>query len=71
MLDCASKHNLTELTVTEDFAFAIKFAKMLAIDGDAILLSPACASYDKFSGYEERGDEFVKIVKGLIDNDKT
>ena len=71
MLDCASKHNLTELTVTEDFAFAIKFAKMLAMEGDAILLSPACASYDKFSGYEERGDEFVKIVKGLIDNDKT
>lgn len=35
--------------------------------GDAILLSPACTSYDQYNNYEERGDHFKKLVKSIMD----
>ncbi len=34
-------------------------------NGDIILLSPACASYDMYKNYEERGNEFKSIVENL------
>jgi UDP-N-acetylmuramoylalanine--D-glutamate ligase len=37
----------------------------LAKQGEVVLLSPACASFDCFKNYEERGDFFKKIVKEL------
>ena len=37
-----------------------------AKDHNVVLLSPACASFDEFSNYAERGESFAKIVKGYI-----
>ena len=65
MLDCAGKLGLTDVTVTENFFYAIKIAALFAVEGDAVLLSPACASFDRFNGFEERGDAFVKAVEEL------
>jgi len=44
---------------------AVKSAFMLASPGDVVLLSPACASFDLFKNYEDRGDQFKQAVKEL------
>lgn len=44
---------------------AVAQARYLAQSGDVVLLSPACASFDMFSGYEERGQVFADAVLGL------
>lgn len=65
MLECAGRLGVTDITLTEDLFVGLKIAKMFAQEGDAILFSPACASYDKFSGFEERGEAFCKAVEEL------
>ena len=44
---------------------AVSFAYQLAKNDDAVLLSPACASFDLFSSYEDRGQQFKKAVRML------
>ena len=45
---------------------AVKAASELAQPGDAVLLSPACSSFDMFRDYKHRGDVFVAAVKALV-----
>ncbi len=49
----------------EDLAAAVSRAQALARPGDAVLLSPACSSYDQFRDYEQRGDTFRALVEEL------
>jgi UDP-N-acetylmuramoylalanine--D-glutamate ligase len=44
---------------------AIAIADQLAIAGDSVLLSPACASFDMFNNFEHRGKVFTEVVQGL------
>ena len=44
---------------------AVKMAERLTEKGDSVLLSPACASFDLFESYEDRGNQFKKAVKNL------
>ena len=45
---------------------AVDIAASLAQPGDAVLLSPACSSFDMFRDYKERGDRFVAAVQSLV-----
>ena len=65
MLDSAGKHGVSNLSVVKGFNSAVKTASLFAQKGDCVLLSPACASFDEFNGFEERGDAFVKAVESL------
>jgi UDP-N-acetylmuramoylalanine--D-glutamate ligase len=49
----------------DDLSCAVELAYKLSSSGNNVLFSPACASYDMFSNYEERGKCFCGIVRGL------
>jgi UDP-N-acetylmuramoylalanine--D-glutamate ligase len=54
-----------EVVTGGSFADVLVQARRLARTGDAVLLSPACSSYDMFSNYEERGERFREAVMAL------
>ena len=54
-----------EVVPAGSFDEVIATARRLARPGDAVLLSPACSSYDMFKNYEERGERFRKAVEAL------
>lgn len=55
----------TKVEMVSSLAKAIEQAHDLAAPGDVVLLSPACASYDMFENYEQRGREFIGLVQSL------
>lgn len=60
--DCAVKHGFTDIVFAETFEEAFRICAENAEPGDAVLLSPACASWGMFSNYEERGKLFKELV---------
>tara|TARA_B110000091_G_scaffold114346_1_gene123535 strand:+ start:43 stop:1428 length:1386 start_codon:yes stop_codon:yes gene_type:complete len=58
--------NVVEMIIeTAGAEEAVKVAQKLAESGDAVLLSPACASFDLFDNYEDRGRQFKQAVRSL------
>ncbi len=55
----------TNIKIVGSLDEAVELAKQLAANGDVVLLSPACASYDMFENFEQRGKEFVRLVKEI------
>ncbi|MEI6633174.1 MAG: UDP-N-acetylmuramoyl-L-alanine--D-glutamate ligase [Chlamydiota bacterium] len=51
----------------ETLGEAVRIAAGQAAPGDTVMLSPACSSYDMFRNYEERGDEFKRIVANMTE----
>lgn len=65
IMDTAIKNGFKEIVMLENLSQAVKVARILADDGECVLLSPACASWDMYSSYEERGEEFIDLVSSL------
>lgn len=56
---------IEDIISTESAQDAVNMAYQLSRKGDTVLLSPACASFDLFDNYEDRGQQFKKAVKAL------
>lgn len=63
--DCARKHGFDRIKMADTFEECLALCTDLAEEGDAVLLSPACASWGMFPNYEIRGKMFKDYVNGL------
>ncbi|MBL4670880.1 MAG: UDP-N-acetylmuramoyl-L-alanine--D-glutamate ligase [Arenicella sp.] len=62
----AALSGLLPISFAENMHDAVALAANIAIAGDIVLLSPACASFDMFRGFEDRGDQFKRCVEATI-----
>jgi len=63
IMDTALFYGVSNVYEVDTLKEAVDLGFSLSKNGDAVLLSPACASFDMFSSYEERGKVFMKIVR--------
>ncbi len=63
--DLARREGIDNIVKGESIEEAVEKAFLLASPGDVVLLSPACASFDMFRDFEERGERFKEAVKKL------
>lgn len=62
---CAKQHGFNNIVFMDTLEDAVNFCYANAKPNDAVLLSPACASWDMFKSYEQRGDLFKQYVNNL------
>ena len=63
--DCARRHGFEAVVMADTLEEAVRICYEASKPGDAILLSPACASWDMFPNYEERGRLFAQYARAL------
>ena len=63
--ETAKKNGYSEITICKDMEDCVRRAHEFAKAGDTVLLSPACASFDMYSSFEERGEDFKNRVSAL------
>ncbi|WP_026654312.1 UDP-N-acetylmuramoyl-L-alanine--D-glutamate ligase [Butyrivibrio sp. AE3003] len=63
--ECAQKHGFNKFVFKDTFEEALEYCSSNAKEGEAVLLSPACASWDMFPNYETRGKKFKEYVNRL------
>jgi UDP-N-acetylmuramoylalanine--D-glutamate ligase len=56
-----------EVARTSNLDDAVRVAASCALAGDAVLLAPACASFDQFASFEARGEHFAALARALPD----
>ena len=65
LADAARKAGIKDIVIVNTLQEAVPRAWELVEPGDVLLFSPACASWDQFRTFEERGDYFVRFVEEL------
>jgi UDP-N-acetylmuramoylalanine--D-glutamate ligase len=63
--ECAHRHGFMDTVKADTLEEAVRYCYDHAVSGDAVLLSPACASWGMFTNYEERGRMFKDIAKSF------
>ena len=63
--DCAKAHGFNDIVMADTFEEAMDICIKESVPGDAVLLSPACASWGMFPNYEVRGQIFKEIVHAI------
>ncbi len=69
LVETATKLGVNNFVLADNLSSAVTRAYNLTNEGGVVLFSPACASFDMFSGYEERGKCFCGIVRELKKNE--
>lgn len=64
-IDCQNSDGSKRYIDTNTLADAVRACYNVARDGDTVLLSPCCASFDLFKSYEDRGEQFMAAVRNL------
>lgn len=62
----AKKYGFDNIILVNSLEEAVKISAQNAVHGDAVLLSPACASWGMFDNYEQRGQLFKEYVRGIV-----
>ena len=68
--ECAIKIGINNIYEVKSLNEAVALTKEIAVNGEAVLLSPACASLDMFQNYEARGKKFKELVENINSKDR-